>query len=618
MGKAIPTRLCSVNGSYMPDVTSYLVHPPDAGGNRLWLAGLLLRHQSNVLPRFARYFDKLGRLPRHARRALRRRLALTVAGAALLLALCQPPLPALGSSISVANGAVAIAADGKCSLREAIINANDISDGLEYGDCSPGNPAGADTIVLPPNGLFVITSPHTYAYYHATGLPMITSDITLSGNGSVIQRPTTAQPFNLLAVAESGRLNLQKTSFQGGESKSNLGGAISAWGELNIADSHFMGNRGGAISASGNNFTIQRSLIENNEVTFGGVVRSAADHFVLEDSLITGNTSVSQASGGVAIISGAAEITSTTFSSNISKTGGGAALYVNDNTSAVVDGCWFVANETSDVGGAIAVMEAQFTLVDSIVSDNTASAGGGIFSDGAMMTIRDSAIHGNRAFRGGGVFGRNGETTLDNSTISGNTVKKRNAYTSYGGEGGGVMGYDELITLINTTITGNNASVEGGGVWLRTGGIYGPGGLTAMRTIISGNNAPKGAQVVAKSDEFVTLDEFNIFGADGEAGLIGLTPGTSDIVPPAGVTVAQIVDPALAGNYGRTPTHALPPGSPAIDAAPSAACAGKTDQRGFARNINGDSLPSVKECDIGAFEWGPDLDHRAFLPFTKR
>lgn len=259
-------------------------------------------------------------------------------------------------------------------------------------------------------------------------------------------------------------------------------------------------------------------------------------------------------------------------------------------------------------------------LVNSIVSANTASAGGGIFSDGARMTIRRSTIHGNKAIRGGGIFGRNGATTLDNSTVSGNMVKKRNAYTTYGGEGGGVMGYDELIALINTTITGNSASVEGGGLWLRTGGIYGPGGLKAERALISGNSAPKGPQVVAKSDEFVNLDDYNVLGSDGESGLLGLTPGPSDIVPPAGVFAADVVSPVLFPHGGPTLTHALPPGSPAIDAAPNSACAGQIDQRGVVRNYDGDGSPSVNECDIGAFEWAnePVLDESLLLPLIIR
>lgn len=56
----------------------------------------------------------------------------------------------------------------------------------------------------------------------------------------------------------------------------------------------------------------------------------------------------------------------------------------------------------------------------------------------------------------------------------------------------------------------------------------------------------------------------------------------------------------LADNGGPTSTHALPPGSPAIDAGDNAICAaipvsGK-DQRGVVR-------PQGERCDLGAFEW---------------
>jgi chitodextrinase len=54
---------------------------------------------------------------------------------------------------------------------------------------------------------------------------------------------------------------------------------------------------------------------------------------------------------------------------------------------------------------------------------------------------------------------------------------------------------------------------------------------------------------------------------------------------------------ALAWNGGSTQTMALPAGSPAIDAIPSATpgCTGSTDQRGITR-------PQGKRCDIGAYE----------------
>jgi hypothetical protein len=92
----------------------------------------------------------------------------------------------------------------------------------------------------------------------------------------------------------------------------------------------------------------------------------------------------------------------------------------------------------------------------------------------------------------------------------------------------------------------------------------------------------------------VTADNFNLFGANGDAGVIGFTPGPTDIVPASGVTVKKILSP-LANNGGPTKTHALPKGSPAIDPAPVDSEYPATDQRGKPR-------PHGPGCDIGAFE----------------
>ena len=68
-------------------------------------------------------------------------------------------------------------------------------------------------------------------------------------------------------------------------------------------------------------------------------------------------------------------------------------------------------------------------------------------------------------------------------------------------------------------------------------------------------------------------------------------PVASDqIVGDAGIGV-------LADNGGPTLTHALLAGSPAIDAADSAACPA-TDQRGVTR-------PQGAACDVGAYEYEP-------------
>jgi hypothetical protein len=100
----------------------------------------------------------------------------------------------------------------------------------------------------------------------------------------------------------------------------------------------------------------------------------------------------------------------------------------------------------------------------------------------------------------------------------------------------------------------------------------------------------------------VTVDDFNLFGQDNTSGVVGFGPGATDIVPPAGVILSDILNPTLAFNGGPTPTHALLSGSPAVDAAATGSCP-PTDQRGFVRPVDGDAV-NGPACDIGAVELG--------------
>jgi hypothetical protein len=113
-----------------------------------------------------------------------------VAGMGVLVLLLTAS-SAQAANITVANGEVAVAANGKCSLIEAINNANNTNNGRPHADCAAGNPNGADTINLPNNGNFVLTAPAVVAQrIGAIGLPWISSQVTINGNGSTIRAAT--------------------------------------------------------------------------------------------------------------------------------------------------------------------------------------------------------------------------------------------------------------------------------------------------------------------------------------------------------------------------------------------------------------------------------------------
>ena len=99
----------------------------------------------DLLLRFAAHYRHLSALPRRMRRTLERRWKCTLSAIALLMTLGQAP--AFAAILQVApNTPPAIKADGKCSLIEAIVNAN--RNARPHLDCVAG--AGAvDTILLP-------------------------------------------------------------------------------------------------------------------------------------------------------------------------------------------------------------------------------------------------------------------------------------------------------------------------------------------------------------------------------------------------------------------------------------------------------------------------------------
>jgi len=201
------------------------------------------------------------------------------------------------------------------------------------------------------------------------------------------------------------------------------------------------------------------------------------------------------------------------------------------------------------------------------------------------VTLTDSTVSSNTsADSGGGIFTRVGNVMLTGSTVSGNT--------SFA-DGGGISTMEGDVTLSNSTVTENLAAGEGGGVHVSDNPNSGFNPMFLIENSIVAGNAAGGTAADLRHDftSMLTINHSLIGNTAGSFILAGT--GTGNIL-----NQLALLGP-LADNGGPTETHALLPGSPAIDAGdPSIVFnPAEFDQRGapFARVSGG-------QIDIGAYE----------------
>ena len=261
-------------------------------------------------------------------------------------------------------------------------------------------------------------------------------------------------------------------------------------------------------------------------------------------------------------------------------------------------------------GSASRIFDIAFGVVSGIsgmtLTDGIADQGGAIFNAGDL-TVADSELQGNRAINGNGgaVSSDNyGTLKLVRSTISGNSAS---------GNGGGLhsVGVGQ-VTVINSTISGND-SARGGGV-----DVSGMASLT--NSTVSGNmvtGSGGGIYVGAGTLKLNNSIVANSSGGDLATGGAGTVDAENSLIEDGlasvnGINVDNLAGDPLLGplrdNGGPTFTHALIPGSPALDAGSDALALNgslgplATDQRGQTRIQQGLETSSVATVDIGAFE----------------
>ncbi len=584
---------------------------------RPWLLKLLSERGTVLAAHYALWKERLRRLRQGERhrlqRRLQQRLGIGLAGAALLLALAGGP--------AGANPANTITMDGSCTLVDAITAANTDT---ATGSCGAGS--GADTIDLQVDVSLTAVDNTTYG---ATGLPVITTPITIAGNSHTIGRSASVD-FRIMAVGPGGNLTLNSATVSGGVASGTAsagrgGGVYAHSATLAVLDSVLSGNsasdKGGGIYGVPAWVSIANSTLSGNSAGgYGGGIYVRATTASIANSTLSGNSAGSKG-GGIFVRATTASIANSTLSGNYASADGGGILAISATVG--ISQSTLSGNTANRDGGGIAAYLGSLTVANSILSGNSAHGhGGGIAEYATKMTVANSTLYDNVAYdgafvdgAGGGVWAHGATALVANSTLSGNSAV---AY------GGGIYVRDATMAVVNSTLSGNVVSNLGGGIDVR-----GYVTLTLQRSLVAGNTSGVyGNEISSINPEDATFNSanYNLFGHDGETSadaFYNFAPSGSDITTTSdgsSIALTSILATTLAANVNTVragappgspvPTFALPTGSPAIDKAPSADCSAapidSLDQRSKARNVNGDGSASSKECDIGAFELQPE------------
>ena len=329
------------------------------------------------------------------------------------------------------------------------------------------------------------------------------------------------------------------------------------------------GARGGGILARSVRLVesvVSRNLVGGGSHTQRGGGISATDVTVVDSTIAYNTAGNSEGGFGGGISAVTVSVTGSTFTGNFAFEGSGGAI---SGDNVMISQSIISANRAGSAGGAIAARALH--VANSTLSGNSATWQAGAitsryFRGESSIVVVNSTLNNNRVNlggpSGGGISVVRGSIEILHSTIAGGTGAIE------------VLGEGEVSILVDSSILATDrgrSSFAGqplGDLELRSETVT----LTMANSIIGDNTGS-------------SLEESQT--RDARGNLIGSSSGEGIIDPLLG---------PLADNGGPTPTRALLPGSPAIDAG-SAESDDATDQRGgpYRRVVGAAS-------DIGAFE----------------
>ncbi|MFN0205503.1 MAG: immunoglobulin domain-containing protein [Planctomycetota bacterium] len=172
---------------------------------------------------------------------------------------------------------------------------------------------------------------------------------------------------------------------------------------------------------------------------------------VLDGMIISSGTNESGNGAGVFVVSGGPRIINCTITNNSAIDGAGAHA---DGGTTVFDGCRFVSNVASGLGGGVRAVSGGAIIKNSTFSQNVAVSGGGAAVSGGAVIANCSFLANQASSLGGGVLTTTtAGANCINVTLSGNTAAN-----------GAGMHISANATVSNATMANNTASASGGGI----------------------------------------------------------------------------------------------------------------------------------------------------------
>lgn len=414
----------------------------------------------------------------------------------------------------------------------------------------------------------------------------ITTPVIIDGGGLVTLSGGNTTRHFVLPV--SGSLTLRSLALVDGNSGADYGGSIYVNGGTlvlqgsTIHSSGTAGFAGGAIIAFLGSITLEDSLVDANESSYGAI--NSTGRVTILRSTLRGNTA--STGGGALSVGGEVLIEDSLFENNRAAVGG--AIYTTASARVQIHRSTFLTNQADapvaveSMGGAI-INYGSLSIERSFFGGNSSLGYGGAILSGpgsgeADLFIQESTFTGNIAGeKGGAIDNRRGSFNLVNSTLSENQAAA----------GGGLVNFLGPAYIYFSTFANNS-----GGSLLQTTFLNFVD--NSRQQMILFNSVLAGGSPNCDLDgdpgplPHFTSGEFNL-SDDASCAFFLDQAGDMNSVDP-------LLGP-LADNGGLVYTHLPAQNSPLVDAADCISDFAN-DQRQVWR-------PQGPRCDIGAVEVTP-------------